>query len=288
MAYVGTPIDTTNQFQSLVGKRFSGDASTTAFTLDVAPSSTLDIEVFVENVRQDPNSAYSLSGTTLTFAAAPPSGTNNIYVVHKAKAVGTISPAAGTVNADSFDNTVISGHTALAAIPATTDELLISDAGTVKRIDAQFFQNTPAFMAKMSADQTITDNTLTKVQFDTEIFDTDSKYDHSSNYRFTPTVAGTYFLFAQVHGKSNGNAELEDFRISIKKNGTEIFSTKHNPATNDANQIALNMQIMDLADSDDYYEVFTILNDASGNPTIEHNESEGVTSYFGGYKLIGI
>ena len=288
MAYVGTPIDTQNQFQSLVGKRFSGDASTTAFTLDVAPSSTLDIEVFVENVRQDPNSAYSLSGTTLTFAAAPPSGTNNIYVVHQAKAVGTISPAAGTVNADSFDNTVISGHTALAAIPATTDELLISDAGTVKRIDAQFFQNTPAFMAKMSADQTITDNTLTKVQFDTEIFDTDSKYDHSSNYRFTPTVAGTYFLFAQVHGKSNANSELEDFRISIKKNGTEIFSTKHNPATNDANQIALNMQIMDLADSDDYYEVFTILNDASGNPTIEHNESEGVTSYFGGYKLIGI
>ena len=135
MAYVGTPIDTQNQFQSLVGKRFSGDASTTAFTLDVAPTSTLDIEVFVENVRQDPNSAYSLSGTTLTFAAAPPSGTNNIYVVHQAKAVGTISPAAGTVNADSFDNTVISGHTALATAPASTDEFLISDAGTIKRID---------------------------------------------------------------------------------------------------------------------------------------------------------
>jgi len=135
MAYVGTPIDTQNQFQSLVGKRFSGDASTTAFTLDVAPTSTLDIEVFVENVRQDPNSAYSLSGTTLTFAAAPPSGTNNIYVVHQAKAVGTISPAAGTVNADSFDNTVISGHTALAATPDDTDEFLVSDAGTIKRID---------------------------------------------------------------------------------------------------------------------------------------------------------
>ena len=140
MAYVGTPIDTQNQFQSLQGKRFSGDASTTAFTLDVAPSSTLDIEVFVENVRQDPNSAYSLSGTTLTFAAAPPSGTNNIYVVHQAKAVGTISPAAGTVNADSFDNTVISGHTALAATPADTDEFLISDAGTIKRLDYSYIK----------------------------------------------------------------------------------------------------------------------------------------------------
>ena len=90
MAYVGNPIDTTNTFQSLVGKRFNGDGSTTAFTLDVAPGNVLDIEVFVGNVRQDPNSAYTLSGTTLTFTGAPPSGTNNIYVVHQAKSVGTI------------------------------------------------------------------------------------------------------------------------------------------------------------------------------------------------------
>jgi len=96
MAYVGTPLDTTNAFQSLAGKRFNGDASTTAFTLDSSPNSTLDIEVFIENVRQDPNSAYTISGTTLTFTSAPPSGTNNIYVVHQAKAVGTIDPAVGS------------------------------------------------------------------------------------------------------------------------------------------------------------------------------------------------
>ena len=99
MAYVGTPIDTTNQFQSLQGKRFSGDGSTTAFTLDIAPTSVFDIEVFVENVRQDPNSAYTLNGTTLTFAAAPASGTNSIYVIHQAKAVGTINaPIGGTID----------------------------------------------------------------------------------------------------------------------------------------------------------------------------------------------
>ena len=105
MAYLGTPIDTINQFQSLQGKRFSGDGSTTDFTLDIAPSSVFDIEVFVENVRQDPNSAYSLSGTTLTFAAAPPSGTNNIYVIHQAKAVGTINPGDGTVSLDKLSAT---------------------------------------------------------------------------------------------------------------------------------------------------------------------------------------
>ena len=99
MAYLGTPIDTINQFQSLQGKRFSGDARTTAFTLDIAPNSVFDIEVFVENVRQDPNSAYTLNGTTLTFSAAPPSGTNNIYVIHQAKAVGTITaPVGGSID----------------------------------------------------------------------------------------------------------------------------------------------------------------------------------------------
>jgi hypothetical protein len=110
MAYVGTPIDTRNTFQSLQGKRFNGDGSTTAFTLDVAPSSTLDIEVFVGNVRQDPNSAYTLSGTTLTFTGAPPSGTNNIYVVHQAKSVGTIDPPATETIAKTFSGaTTISG-----------------------------------------------------------------------------------------------------------------------------------------------------------------------------------
>jgi len=97
MAFIGTPLDTRNTFQSLVGKRFNGDGSTTDFTLDVAPGSTLDIEVFVGNVRQDPNSAYTLSGTTLSFTGAPPSGTNNIYVVHQAKSVGTITPSANSV-----------------------------------------------------------------------------------------------------------------------------------------------------------------------------------------------
>ena len=110
MAFIGTPLDTRNTFQSLQGKRFNGDGSTTAFTLDVAPSSTLDIEVFVGNVRQDPNSAYTLSGTTLTFTGAPPSGTNNIYVVHQAKSVGTIDPPATETVAKTFSGaTTISG-----------------------------------------------------------------------------------------------------------------------------------------------------------------------------------
>jgi hypothetical protein len=117
MAFIGTPLDTRNTFQSLVGKRFDGDGSTTAFTLDVAPSSVLDIEVFVGNVRQDPNSAYTLSGTTLTFTGAPPSGTNNIYVVHQAKSVGTIGIPDDTISART-----------LVTLDNSADHVLIEDA----------------------------------------------------------------------------------------------------------------------------------------------------------------
>jgi len=184
MAFIGTPLDTRNTFQSLVGKRFSGDGSETEFTLDVAPSSTLDIEVFVGNVRQDPNSAYTLSGTTLTFTGAPPSGTNNIYVVHQAKSVGTIDvPALGVstasiqadaiteakiaddaVESEHLNNNIISGQTELAEVPASTDEFLISDGGTIKRID---FSHIPVFSKLASTN--IVDTQTTTVSF-TNVF----------------------------------------------------------------------------------------------------------------------
>ena len=152
MAYVGTPIDTRNQFQSLQGKRFNGDGSTTDFTLDVAPGSTLDIEVFVGNVRQDPNSAYTLSGTTLTFTGEPPSGTNNIYVVHQAKSVGTINPSANSVGvtelnlSDGSNGQAIttngSGTISFSTISGTTinnnaDNRVITGSGTANTLEGE-------------------------------------------------------------------------------------------------------------------------------------------------------
>ena len=71
-------------------EQFSGDGSTTVFTLAQSVSNTAEIEVFIGNVRQDPFSAYNVSGgTTLTFTGAPATGTDNIYVVFQGKSVGT-------------------------------------------------------------------------------------------------------------------------------------------------------------------------------------------------------
>jgi len=288
MAYLGTPIDTQNQFQSLQGKRFSGDASTTGFTLDIAPSSVFDIEVFVENVRQDPNSAYSISGTTLTFSAAPPSGTNNIYVVHQAKAVGTIDVPASSVVPASLASNIISGQTALAANPATDDELLISDAGTIKRIDAQFFQNTPAFEAYLSADATPSNDTFTKIAANTEVYDTDNAYDNSSNYRFTPQVAGKYFVYVGASTTSVNN--MYSTIINFTKNGSGYKEAVFQNGTNASyplNKLTPTLcGVVELNGSSDYIESNVNIQTHNGSSITLEGGSNKFT-YFGAYKIIG-
>ena len=81
MPHLGTQPPT--GFKTTTKQSFSGDNSTTAFTLNRASSSSTDLEVFVDNIQQEPTTAYSVSGTTLTFTEAPPTGTNNIYVVNR-------------------------------------------------------------------------------------------------------------------------------------------------------------------------------------------------------------
>jgi len=75
MSYIGAQPTTA----AFITDQFNGTGSQTAFTLSVAPATTSSILVSVSGVLQDP-STYSVSGTTLTFSAAPPAGTSNISV----------------------------------------------------------------------------------------------------------------------------------------------------------------------------------------------------------------
>lgn len=75
MSYIGNQPTTV----AFLTDQFSGNGSTTAFTMSAAPASTSAVLVAVTGVLQDPTT-YSVVGTTLNFSAAPPSGTGNISV----------------------------------------------------------------------------------------------------------------------------------------------------------------------------------------------------------------
>ena len=87
MTYIGNPHGT--GFSKIDSQQFSGTGSATAFTMRHPVGQPEHVEVYVNNVRQDPHSAYTVSGTTLTFTEAPGNATNNIYVVYIGGAIGT-------------------------------------------------------------------------------------------------------------------------------------------------------------------------------------------------------
>ena len=81
MSYIGKK--PTSSFGTATSQTFTGNNSTTAFTLNRRVSAPEDLEVFVSNVQQQPTESYTIgsNGLTLTFSEAPPSG--QFYVVYR-------------------------------------------------------------------------------------------------------------------------------------------------------------------------------------------------------------
>ena len=93
MAYLGNVVPANFQAPPAV-VRFNGDGSDTTFALGRTIGSVQEILVSVDGVVQD-SAAYTVpDGSTLTFSAAPSSGTNNIFVYFLELAAGTVTPTA--------------------------------------------------------------------------------------------------------------------------------------------------------------------------------------------------
>ena len=93
-------------------------------------------------------------------------------------------------------NSLGSGTFTIASPNSNTDRTLTlpDEAGTVltsaSNIQSQALGSVPVFRANRTSSQSLAHNTVTKVQFNSEIVDTDGCYDPTTNYRFTPTTAG--------------------------------------------------------------------------------------------------
>ena len=106
MSYIGAEPTTA----SFPFDQFSGNGSTTAFTLTYAPASTTSIIVAISGVVQNPN-LYSVIGTTITFSPAPPTGTNNISVLYLGLPVIGVSSPGNTAYRSSQDFTATASQT---------------------------------------------------------------------------------------------------------------------------------------------------------------------------------
>jgi hypothetical protein len=91
--------------------------------------------VSLNGVLQKPGSSFTISGATITFASNLATGDVIDFIILLGDTLNVGTPSDDSVGAAQIKNDLISGTTALSSEPADTDEFLVSDAGTLKRID---------------------------------------------------------------------------------------------------------------------------------------------------------
>ena len=169
-----------------------------------------------------------------------------------------------------MSSVVISGDTsgaitlAAPAVAGTNTINLPAAAGTV-----MVSGNMPAFSAYMSTNPVCSHNTNTKMPFNTEEFDTNNCFDSSTNYRFTPTVAGYYTINCSLRlGGTSGRQY--DHVLSIYKNGSAITqNTEYSFAMGTGQQTTFTINsLISMNGTTDYIEIYFYPYDYTASSTV--------------------
>jgi hypothetical protein len=162
----------------------------------------------------------------------------------------------------------------------------ITNSGTANGFG---LDGTPNFLAyRSSSDQSISNNTYTKVQFNSESYDTDNAYDNSSNYRFTVPSGkgGKYSLYANVWMRGTDVDKMNYYLLAFYKNGSNVWEQHSNFMNNDIRSFGANMSLTLNLSAGDYIEVYGRININSGSPSFGNDAMSGVpTTWFQGIKI---
>ncbi len=141
--------------------------------------------------------------------------------------------------------------------------------------------NTPSFQAYLGSNSNyLTNGTQTKIQYNTEQWDTDTTYDNSTNYRFTPAVAGKYWCYASAKIDASTNFP-HDAYLSLYKNGSVYKQFQRLDQSSDFSGVLTIGSAVDLT-ATDYVEVYIVVYD--GNQAfISSSQSSTI---FGAFKII--
>jgi hypothetical protein len=144
--------------------------------------------------------------------------------------------------------------------------------------------NTPAFKVYLGSNQTVSNTVDTRINLNTEIYDTDSAFDSSTNYRFTvPAGKGGKYYFGYQVWYFDANAGTSNFAdVSLRINGTGDNTTsirKYGSFTNHNLSFAGNTTLS--LNAGDYVELWSYTQFSSGTNTIKANNTA-----FTGFKLL--
>jgi len=167
-------------------------------------------------------------------------------------------------------NLVLNGATSGATTITPTDAVTVTTTFPSLGGTVMVSGNMPAFSAYGSGTQTISNGVYTKVAFNTKLFDTNTNYDATTNYRFTPTVAGYY----QVNGTCYfGTVTTGLGIILIYKNGS--YYSLNGTSLTATNQAYLTVSgLVYCNGSTDYIEIYVYQNSGTTVSIGSQNNSQ--------------
>ena len=234
MAYIGK--------QPIVGNFQICDAISVvngqaAYTMQVAstnvnPESANHMLVSLNGVLQKPGSSFTISGSTITFASNLATGDVIDFIILLGDALNLGTPSDGTVTtaklgadavteakiaddaveSEHLNNNIISGQTALGAEPADTDEFLVSDAGTIKRVDYSYIKGGGILVGlKYDTDDSPSGTTSTS---------SGSFQDTGTAYTYTPAATSNkvWFNLSYIGSMGGGTGQ---YKVTRTIGGTE-------------------------------------------------------------------
>jgi hypothetical protein len=173
------------------------------------------------------------------------------------------------INADTSDGLKLTSDTSgeIQLQSAGTTIATVDSTGITMASGKLLASTGPTFRAYMSANFTLPTSVQTKVPLATQQWDTNNNFDHVTNYRFTPTVAGYYAFTGAAFGSV---ATTGRFGISVYRNGGPASWEFSSGVTSDGGGSVVVSTILYANGSSDYFELYLLQNQGS-NATIVNN-----------------
>jgi len=207
--------------ESVLISNFSGNGTTTAFTLANNPGNENNTQVYIDGVYQQ-KTTYSVSGTTLTFSSAPPTGTNNIEVVMLTSTTVNTPAAGSVVTASMADDSVTASKIVSSAV--TTAKIADSNVTTAKIADSNVttakIADSNVTTAKIADDAV----TIGKIADAALVIESEGISSNDNDTTLPTSAAVKDYVDTQVAGK-DALSELSGDTDDVTEGSTNLYFT---------------------------------------------------------------
>ena len=206
---------------------------------NVEPENANHMLVSLNGILQKPGSSFTISGSTITFASNLATGDVIDFIILLGDTLNVGTPSDDSVGAAQIKNDLISGTTALTSAPDDTDEFLVSDAGTLKRIDYSLIKGGGQYTKILHT----TASSSANVAFNSTYL-TSTYQDYKIVFSNVHCATDAQRLFLEVSSDNGSSFKTLDLNVLGRKDdGSQIHSKNSNDDSEANLQVQMNEDI---------------------------------------------